>query len=70
MRSPNILASAAGAVLMLFALTNSLVTLAARNYREVLITAVASSLLSILCLLIPLCAGINRQGVVNERVIR
>jgi hypothetical protein len=57
MRSPNILASAAGAVLMLFALTNSLVTLTDGNYRAVLLTAVASSLLSILCLLIPFVRG-------------
>ena len=56
----NFIAAAVGVLLTLFALANSFVTIATRHpsgYRTPLLTALASELLAVVCLAIPLVRG-------------
>jgi hypothetical protein len=51
------LATAAGFLLMLFALANSFVTLASQDYRGALLTALGCTLLALGCLAVPFVRG-------------
>lgn len=51
------MATAAGFLLMLFALANSFVTLASQDYRGALLTALGCSLLALGCLAVPFVRG-------------
>ncbi|HYE20851.1 MAG TPA: hypothetical protein VEA69_20560 [Tepidisphaeraceae bacterium] len=56
-REINLLAVSCGALLMLFALGNSLVTLASQDYRGVLSTALVAAILGLCVLAVPLVRG-------------